>query len=236
MGFGPEEMKIPQNFEMAVSSFNSYGGHASICIRYDTQALELYYKDGTDTTKDNIAYVQVGVPEYRISQMVKNGGNIIDAYGVVNVISPSGLPMRGIVGISPDPIMFIAVNCQNVKQSREFYEQLGFVEVEYPFCRPNKGMGQFEPPQPKNSVYLAPSKNSMGVLLLPSKKRGNVRNNPAFRGMKIVYTPPEGSEVVDGNNLYQVKDPSGTGIIFQPYDLFEREEASTRVAVVPDAE
>jgi len=60
--------------------------------------------------------------------MVKNGGSVLDAYGIVNVISPAGLPMRGIVGIWPDPIMFVAVRCQDVQKSRVFYEQLGFVE------------------------------------------------------------------------------------------------------------
>jgi hypothetical protein len=70
----------------------------------------------------------VGVPGYRISQMVAAGGNILDAYGLVNVVSPCGLPMRGIVGISPDPIMLIAINCENVKESTAFYQQLGFVE------------------------------------------------------------------------------------------------------------
>ena len=60
--------------------------------------------------------------------MVAAGGKILDAYGLVNVVSPSGLPMRGIVGISPDPIMFVAINCKDVKESQSFYEQLGFVE------------------------------------------------------------------------------------------------------------
>lgn len=60
--------------------------------------------------------------------MVKAGGKIIDAYGLVNVVSPSGLPFRGIVGITPDPIMLVAVNCKDVKESKAFYEKLGFVE------------------------------------------------------------------------------------------------------------
>ncbi len=72
--------------------------------------------------------ISVGVPGYRISQMVAAGGNILDAYGLVNVVSPSGLPMRGIVGISPDPIMLVAINCANVKESAAFYENLGFTE------------------------------------------------------------------------------------------------------------
>lgn len=60
--------------------------------------------------------------------MVAAGGNIIDAYGLVNVISPCGLPVRGIVGISPDPIMLVAINCESVKESTAFYERLGFKE------------------------------------------------------------------------------------------------------------
>jgi len=60
--------------------------------------------------------------------MVAAGGNILDAYGLVNVVSPCGLPMRGIVGISPDPIMLLALNCDNVKESALFYEKLGFSE------------------------------------------------------------------------------------------------------------
>jgi hypothetical protein len=71
---------------------------------------------------------KVAVPSYRVSQMVAAGGNILDAYGLVYVVSPCGLPMRGIVGISPDPIMFVAINCASVQKSRELYEQLGFVE------------------------------------------------------------------------------------------------------------
>mmetsp|Transcript_49979 Transcript_49979/g.150336 ORF Transcript_49979/g.150336 Transcript_49979/m.150336 type:complete len:116 (-) Transcript_49979:748-1095(-) len=85
--------------------------------------------------------ILVGVPQYRISQMVKNGGNILDAFGIVDVVSPCGLPIRGIIGIRPDPIMFIALNCQDVKVVKSFYEQLGFVEqVKNPFCTTHSTM------------------------------------------------------------------------------------------------
>lgn len=70
----------------------------------------------------------VGVPNYRVSKMTANGGNILDAYGYVNVVSPSGLPIRSIIGIRPDPMMFVAINCENVQKSKAFYQQLGFVE------------------------------------------------------------------------------------------------------------
>ena len=230
MAYGPEQMSIPSDWEPAVSSFGNYGGHASIHIRYDAKSTELFYKKGNDAPGDNIAYLQLGVPGYRISQMVKNGGNVLNGYCIVEVVSPSGLPIRGIVGISPDPMMFVALNCQNVKNSKEFYEQLGFVEQEYPYCRPNKGLGQFEPPQPKNSVYMAPSKNSMGVLLLQAeKKKKNVRPNPAFRSLNIVYQPSEGTVVDTSADLLRVEDPSAVPISFEPLELFEKKEASSRI-------
>lgn len=155
LGFGPETLSIPSTFTLPVSSFSQYGGHASIHVRYDPQLLSSsasstatstqsasasassvpqYYKRSSGEFNnaiplgDNIAYLQIGIPAYRVSQMVKNGGNILDAYGWVNVISPAGLPIRAIVGIRPDPIMFLAINCADVKKSEEFYyERLGFV-------------------------------------------------------------------------------------------------------------
>lgn len=155
--------------------------------------------------------------------MVKNGGNVVDAYGYINVISPSGFPMRGIVGIWPDPMMFCAINCKKVQESKAFYEELGFTEQEYPYCRPLAGKGDFEPPQPKGSVYMAPSPNSMGVLLLPSKK---VTPSPVMQGLNLVYTPAEGAAA----EVSQVVDPSGVGISFVPYSKFEGIEKTTRVA------
>jgi hypothetical protein len=93
--------------------------------------------------------------------MVAYGGKIIDAYGLVNVVLPSGLPIRGVVVISPDPILFVAVNCKDVKQSKAFYEQLGFVEQNVPYSRPSNGTTIFEQALPKGSYYMTPSPNCM---------------------------------------------------------------------------
>jgi hypothetical protein len=234
MSFGPQQFSIPDDWEPAVSSFDKYGGHASVRVRYDSLATDAYYVKGNDAPGDNIAYLQMGVPAYRISQMVKDGGNVYNGYGMVEVVSPSGLPIRGIVGISPDPMMFVALNCQKVKETKKFYEQLGFTEQEYPFCRPNKGLGQFEPPQPKNSVYMAPSKNSMGVLLLQAKKIGKkIKPNPAVRSLNIVYQPSEGTTVdIDSGDsgVSRVTDPGSVPIAFEPIDVFEKAESSSRIA------
>ena len=225
LGFGPEQLSVPPDFKIPVSSFAQYGGHASIHLVYDAKMSAPLYRTGDSAPGDNIVYLQVGVPAYRVSQMVANGGNVLDAYGIVNVVSPSGLPLRGIVGISPDPIMFVAINCANVEASKSFYQQLGFVEQEYPYARPSKGTGQFEPPQPPKSVYMAPSKNSMGVLLLQSKKK-KITQNPVLESLKIVYNPTGDSDAQE--RVPTVFDPSGVPISFQPVSEFEAEEKVTR--------
>jgi len=58
LGFGPEQLSIPDEFEIPVSSFNTYGGHASICVQYDANALTPTFKQGDDTSKNSIAYLQ----------------------------------------------------------------------------------------------------------------------------------------------------------------------------------
>ena len=170
--------------------------------------------------------------------MVANGGKIIDAYGLVNVVSPCGLPMRGIVGISPDPMMFVAINCQDVQQSRLFYEQLGFVEQDVPYSRPSKGTTIFEPAPPKGSVYMSPSPNCMGVLLLPTtNKRKKITPNPVMDSLNIVYTPSSGSDPGSSSSSKNgdtsssdmtVQDPSGVPVRFQSISDFEAEEKITR--------
>ena len=139
--------------------------------------------------------------------------------------------------------MFVAINCANVMQSKAFYEQLGFVEQDYPYCRPNKGQGQFEPTQPLKSVYMGPSENGMGILLLPTKKR-RITPNPVVDSLHIVYNPaPSSSSNIgeddegesatskDNNNTatrLRLVDPSGVVLEFQSVADFEVEEQLTR--------
>lgn len=153
------------------------------------------------------------------------------------------------MGIRPDPMMLVAVNCENVKTSKDFYEKLGFVEQvswcrgeffefsegrqtdvlsycpqPYPFARPANGAGPFEPAQPKGSAYVAPSPNCMGVLLLPSKKK-KVSTNPVFDSLQVVYTPSQS----DGDNGDKtLADPSDVKVSFRSVASFEAEERKTR--------
>lgn len=152
LGYGPEDLDVPSDFVLPVSSFSKYGGHASLHVRYDPSsslshnAAPLYVRSSGEYNDapapgDNVAYLQLGVPTYRISQMVKHGGNVLDAYGWANVVSPARLPIRGVVGArSPDPMMFVALYCDDVDASEGFYAKLGFIRREYPYARPNDGM------------------------------------------------------------------------------------------------
>ena len=49
---------MPEGFEVPVSSFAEYGGHASICIRYDSQTTSPLYRIGDNAPGDNIAFLQ----------------------------------------------------------------------------------------------------------------------------------------------------------------------------------
>jgi hypothetical protein len=229
LGFGPEQLSVPDGFQIPVSAFAEYGGHASIHVRYDSSTTTPLYRQGDDAPGDNIAYLQLGVPGYRISQMVANGGKILDAYGLVNVVSPAGLPIRGIVGISPDPIMFVAINCQDVKASKAFYEQLGFVETDVPYSRPSNGTTLFEPAPPKGSCYMSPSKNCMGVLLLPSpNKRKGITANPVVESLNIVYKPSGDDGESSSSDEVVLTDPSNVAIKFQSVSDFTALEKATR--------
>ena len=225
LGFGPEQTSVPEGWVAGVSSFNTYGGHASIALVYDSSSKSLLYRIGDDAPGNNIAYLQLAVPGYRISRMVANGGNIIDAFGHADVVSPSGLPIRGIVGISADPIMLVAINCVDIAVSKLFYERLGFVERDIPYARPSRGTTPFEPAPPAKSVYMSLTPESMGILLIPTERRKKaVKPNAVVDSLHIVYSPAE--DALDEAAL--LTDPSGVGISLQPILNFQDEERLTR--------
>ncbi|KAL3816119.1 hypothetical protein ACHAXA_011616 [Cyclostephanos tholiformis] len=265
LGFGPEDLEIPSDFVLPVSSFARYGGHSSLHVRYDGAStasssstnVPLYLRSPGEYNEspapgNNVAYLQLGVPTYRISQMVKFGGNVLDAYGWVNVICPAGLPVRAVVGVrNPDPMMFVALYCDDVEGSANFYANIGFAKRDYPYARPNDGGGQFEPPQPRGSIYVSPSANSMGILLLPREKKGGffaygskqeaLIPNPVLRSLNVVYAPTittggdAGAGADDGGGALatmSITDPSYVPISFISQDAFARELKATAIPPV----
>lgn len=58
LGYGPEQLSIPNDFELPVSSFARYGGHASVKVRYDSKTAAPFYRIGDDAPGNNIAFLQ----------------------------------------------------------------------------------------------------------------------------------------------------------------------------------
>lgn len=58
LGFGPEQLSVPSDFKLPVSSFSKYGGHASINVRYDSQSVSPLYRQGDEAPGNSIAYLQ----------------------------------------------------------------------------------------------------------------------------------------------------------------------------------
>lgn len=83
----------------------------------------------------------------------------------------------------------------------------------------------FEPDKPSDAIYMAPSPNCMGVLLLQNKKKKAVSPNPVVGALNIVYSPSEGSE---GSGEMMLSDLSGLPIRFQSAGDFSKEEKITR--------
>lgn len=80
-----------------------------------------------------LAYVQLCVPNVRISSLVDNGGRVESAYGYVEVIAPGGLGVRVLTAPRRDPFEFVAVRSSNVSAAAAvFQEALGFVATPAP--------------------------------------------------------------------------------------------------------
>ncbi len=151
--------------------------------------------------------------------------------------------------------MLMALRCDDVKASAEFYASLGFgAGARYPYARPNDGAGQFEPTQPAGSAYLAPAANSMGVLLLSRRegrggfffgggRLGPLVPNLALASLNVVYagagrvwttltpaTAAAGGGGASSAMMLSAIDPSGVTISFALQDAFARELGETRAA------
>ncbi len=82
MGFGPNTYKIPSTFNMGVSSFGEYGGHATLSLRNaaptgarssDTTAVNSAAATELQPQQHKLRYIKVGSGVFRVSKAVENG-------------------------------------------------------------------------------------------------------------------------------------------------------------------
>jgi len=65
-----------------------------------------------------LQYVQLAIPIFRLSQVMKNGGDIQSAYGWTQLTAPGGLPLRVHIDESRrDPFEFVALRTSSLKSS-----------------------------------------------------------------------------------------------------------------------
>lgn len=231
VGYGPEQLAVPTDFAPGVTSFQGYGGHFTLQLvevmdEKDDGVLR-FYEPGT-----GLAYIQIGLPNYRISKLLEYGGEITSSYGFTEVVAPGGLPLRIILGNSVrDPFMFQALYTTNLAASENFYtREIGMKRCKYPRARPVEE-SSFEPPQPKGSVFLSYSEDSFGVLLLSRDKKdaskGPIRAGSVYGGL-VIATDGAGGGVGGAGAAGDgaageaatlprpLVDPDGFGVSFLP--------------------
>jgi len=89
LAFGPDELKVPDNFAFGVQSFAEYGGHTTLELRenlVEGSKGGLFYEPG-----NVVEYLQFGVPALRVSKVLESGGSLLSNYGWTEVFSPDGL-------------------------------------------------------------------------------------------------------------------------------------------------
>ena len=130
-----------------------------------------------------LQYVQLAIPIFRLSQVMKNGGDIQSSYGWTQLTAPGGLPLRVHIDESRrDPFEFVALRTSSLKSSVAHYESLGLRKVDEKSGRKvelsiNKNTifensDAYEPDREVGSILMSygDKKAETGVLLLPPLK------------------------------------------------------------------
>ena len=77
VSFGPTQLSRPADFVPGISSFEVDGGHFALEVRPSPAAVPA----------EAVAYVQLALPTLRASKVLAFGGEVVDAYGVWNVLA-----------------------------------------------------------------------------------------------------------------------------------------------------
>lgn len=208
--YGPVDLGKAPDFYPGVSSFDEEGFHCAIVLR----------RGPGSRPGDGVAYVQVAMPFIRASKIINNGGIIVDAYGVINVLAPGGLPFRLLVGDEVrDRLMYVALRCRDVKASARYYtDKLGMAALPYPRARPpTPEESPFDPNPPRQSAYLAYCPDTLGLLLISSPRNRVTGYNltpdvgDIYKGITVAAPP-------DDPLLAAPKwtDPDGYSLAFVP--------------------
>ena len=227
IAFGADAYKSPSTFQAGISSYGMDGGHATITLlskdETDQDVQEIFSKG------NGLQYIKIGSDLLRLSKGVENGANIKYAYGWVDLDTPNNLPLKIVVGIRRDPLMFACISVSNIDQTVKFLsEELGMKEMPLPLAR-NPG-SEFEPQPQKGDIYMGYSPDTMGFLLTPLPKGVKLSIGTQLNGFNIIVDDksidklPQSIQGLlsdkSGNN--RIKSPDGYSFIITPYSEFEK--------------
>lgn len=177
-----------------------------------------------------LQYVQLAIPIFRLSQVMKNGGDIQSAYGWTQLTAPGGLPLRVHIDESRrDPFEFVALRTSSLKSSVAHYESLGLRKVDEKSGRKvelsiNKNTifensDAYEPDREVGSILMSygDKKAETGVLLLPPLKGAKLITGS--NGAAADPMPPVMSFV--GAPALDRPGPDGVLSVFTPIEEFE---------------
>jgi hypothetical protein len=178
-----------------------------------------------------LQYVQLAIPIFRLSQVMKNGGDIQSAYGWTQLTAPGGLPLRVHIDESRrDPFEFVALRTSSLKSSVAHYESLGLRKVDEKSGRKvelsiNKNTifensDAYEPDREVGSILMSygDKKAETGVLLLPPLKGAKLITGS--NGAAADPMPPVMS-FVGAPALVDRPGPDGVLSVFTPIEEFE---------------
>jgi len=193
-------------------------------------ALELVETPGAQPAWDGaVQYIQLGIPVFRLTQVMKMGGDIQSAYGWTDLLAPGGIPLHvRIDETRRDPFEFIAIRTNSIEKSVNYFKGLGMTAGE-PTGRKKIEITQYTntifqnadatvPDREIGSVLMAYGDPSIatGLMLLPPKSRKSIQSvDPSMRLRVVGQSPLELANDMSTS-------PEGLPSIFVAPDAFEK--------------
>lgn len=152
-----------------------------------------------------LLFVQLRVPNVRISGLIDSGGVIESAYGFVEVTAPGGLAVRVLTAPRRDPFEFVAVRAADVEASAAYYERaFGMRRVPAPALRTERGpgllgTGLFGKMFEVQDDVLAPQTLYGSVLMVPGYANGQADSTGVLLVPPSAKTAPPGLRTAGGD-------------------------------------
>jgi catechol 2,3-dioxygenase-like lactoylglutathione lyase family enzyme len=212
VGFGSQSFDKEDGAKFALELVERYGGGMGY---------------GSDDAV--LQYVQLGLPQFRLSRAMANGAEILSAYGWTEAVVPGGLPIRvKIDETRRDPFELVAIRVSDMGAAVRHYESLGMSKVDETIAGRKVQLGgsygisfksgnALEPEKEPGSVLMSfgDPALSTGLLLCPPKKRkAKLSLGAPPIALTIVGKPPEAGS--------RLTSPDGITSEFVPLEEFEK--------------